>query len=122
MDNLNIAVYFTTTDYETVRDTYAGSTHPVGVLTLDDVSAKEFQMFLEQKESQLAQAGFSNPLLSDPNFNAIRTELETMNANGELQATRGTLGNSRISILSAFVQPDMSQVIKKTTVVIATDN
>jgi len=118
--NLQIAVYFTTESYATVHAAYANN---VAGLTLDDVSTKEFQKFLEHKESQLEQAATpSNPLPDNPLPPEIRSELETMNSNDELQATRGKLGNSRISILSAYVLPDLSQVIKKTTVVIATDN
>ena len=116
--SLKIAVYFTSKDYTVVHNAYATR---VPGLTLDDVSTQEFQAFLEQKETQLGQAGSSNPLPSDPIPPAIRSQLDTMNKDGDLHATRGKLGDSRISILSAYVPPDMSAVILKTTVVIATE-
>jgi hypothetical protein len=122
--NLSIAVCFTTTaDYATVHSAYDVWTNADGDgVNLDDVSTQEFQAFLEEKESQLAQAGSSAPLPDNPIPPEIRATLEDMNSNGDLQATRGKLGNSRISILSVYVPPDMSRVMEQATVVIATEN
>jgi hypothetical protein len=122
MANLNIAVCFTTTvDYAAVYSAYDGWTNTDGDgVNLDDVSTQELQNLLKEKESQLAQAGVT--LTDSPIPSNIRSTLEEMNKDGDLQATRGKLGNSRISILSVYVPPDMSEVMVKTTVVIATEN
>ncbi len=76
----------------------------VAGLTLDDVNAQEFQVFLEQKETQLVQAASTagTSLPSHPIPDETRTLLEDMNNAGDLKAARGELGNSRISILSAY--------------------
>ena len=116
-DLVTINVYYTGDPYDDVHFYYINKG-----LALDDVETAELETFLNQKQQQAEDAvtGSGLSLPANPLPPETITFLTNLKNEGELKATRGKQGKSRISILSAYVNPrDLHTVKNGTMIVIA---